>query len=84
MLLRNPLALENMNEFRAAHWPPEDAVSTVSENRTNPARRFTQKIQAVEERQLMRAQRIAQNTWNRNNARDFEAEYYRAVGVGTW
>lgn len=85
MLLRNLLALEHIDEFRIRKTPPAPAPvvddPTASELRTNPARRFTQKIQVAEQRQLLRAERLVINTYHRNNAVDFEREHYRALGV---
>ena len=65
--------------YNPVEVPVED--STASENRTNPARRFTQKIQAAEQRQLLHRERLVINTYHRNNAKDFEREHYCALGL---
>lgn len=78
MKLKNLLALENMGpDFPA---PAELETPTVGLT-TQPAKRCTARIRTAEQRQLLRAQRIAQNTWHRNNAFDFEREHYRALQV---
>ena len=74
-------------EARGERYDPagvsaDDTTSTASDNlRTNPARRFTQKIQAAERRQLLHAERLAQNSYHRNNAIDFEREHYCALSL---
>lgn len=87
MLLRNPLALENMNEFRIAKpvvAPAPAPVAdepTASELRTNRVQRATAGIDPAEQRQLLHRERIAQNTYHRNNAIDFEREHYCALSL---
>jgi len=67
--------------YDPAPTPQEDADSTASENRTMPGKRFTARIQVAEQRQLLHRERIAQNTYHRNNAIDFEREQYAALGL---
>ena len=81
MKLTNLLALENMGPVAPATVAE---IPTASEGRTNPARRFTARIEAKEQREMMRRERIEMNTYHRNNAREYEREHYAALGCGTW
>ncbi len=79
MLLRNPLALENMNEFRVAKSVPIADEPTASELRTNRARRDTAGIEIAEQRQLLCAELRVLNQRRRDRAKDFEREHYCAL-----
>lgn len=74
-------------EARGERYDPagvsaDDTTSTASDSlRTNPAKRFTVRIQGEEERLLLHRERIAQNTYHRNNAIDFEREHYCALSL---
>lgn len=58
-----------------------DTDAPTAAQTTQASRWYTARIEFAEQRKLLRAERIAQNTYRRLTAFDFDNDYYEALRV---